>query len=148
MISWAFVRVSSRVFCLCYRGVFFVVVRYHDFLLGVGFLLGFKWRGLGDIWRHTIGGQSVFIPTKTKRHFKKFRKKQKGGYSRLEFRIVFYLYILGHFGQLEFYRDYYNYLSLFMAALCVIYVLFETSALTIHLVKPWSIWSTVWSHCG
>ena len=99
MISWAFVRVSSRDFCLCYRGVFFVIVRYHDFLLGVGFLLGFKWRGLGDIWRHTIGGQSVFIPTKTKRHFKKFRKKQKGGYSRLEFRVVFYLYILGHFGQ-------------------------------------------------
>ena len=102
MISWAFVRVSSRDFCLCYRGVFFVIVRYHDFLLGVGFLLGFKWRGLGDIWRHTIGGQSVFIPTKTKRHFKKFRKKQKGGYSRLEFRVVFYLYILGHFGQLVF----------------------------------------------
>ena len=77
MISWAFVKVSSRDFCLCYRGVFFVIVRYHDFLLGVGFLLGFKWRGLGDIGRHTIGGQSVFIPTKTKRHFKKFRKKTK-----------------------------------------------------------------------
>ena len=77
MISGAFVRVSSRDLCLCYRGVFFVIVLYHGFLLGVGFLLGFKRRGVGDIGRHTIGGQPVFIPTKTKRHFQKFRKKTK-----------------------------------------------------------------------
>lgn len=72
-------------------------------------------------------------------------KNKKAVSGRFGFRVMFYLYILGHFGQVVFYRDYYNYSSVFVSDLCLFYVFLITPPLTIHLVKLWSIWSTVWS---
>lgn len=87
-----------------------------------------------------------FHTDKNKKALPKIPQKNKKAVSgRFGFRVMFYLYILGHFGQVVFYRDYYNYSSVFVSDLCLFYVFLITPLLTIHLVKPWSIWSTVWS---
>ena len=118
MISGAFVRVSSRDLCLCYRGVFFVIVLYHGFLLGVGFLLGFKRRGVGG-YRAAHHRRAIrFHTDKNKKALSKIPQENNKAVSvKLVFRVVFYLNIFGHFGQLVFYRDCCNYLSLFSAIL-------------------------------
>ena len=100
MISGAFVRVSSRDLCLCYRGVFFVIVLYHGFLLGVGFLLGFKRRGVGGYRAAHHRRATRFHTDKNKKALSKIPQEKKKTVSvKLNFRVVFYLNIFGHFGQ-------------------------------------------------
>ena len=106
MISGAFVRVSSRDLCLWYRGVFFVIVLYHGFLLGVGFLLGFKRWGVGGCRAAHHRRAIRFHTDKNKKALSKIPQENKKAVSvKHDFRVVFYLKYIWSFWSISiFYR--------------------------------------------
>ena len=82
-------------------------------------VLGFCWvsNGGGGGYRAAHHRRAIrFHTDKNKKALSKIPQENKKTVSvKLDFRVVFYLNIFGHFGQLVFSIDYDNYLSLFMA---------------------------------
>ena len=95
------------------------IFRYRSlswFLVGCWVFVGFQTEGVGG-YRAAHHRRAIrFHTDKNKKALSKIPQENKKTVSvKLDFRVVFYLNIFGHFGQLVFSIDCDNYLSLFVA---------------------------------